>query len=81
MHGEEDREYAKQQERGDRERGRETVSATDEAASITDGWALWILTAPSGAQLLAESSPATAAAAAVAAGVEVVPAPITGDHS
>ena len=46
MLGEKNKGHAQQRERGDRKRGRETVSAVDEADSITDGTTLWILTSP-----------------------------------
>ena len=43
MYGEEQIGHAQQRE--SRGRGIETVSAMDEAATTTDSWAMWILTA------------------------------------
>ena len=68
----EQRGYAEQLERGERETGKETVSTMDESASTTDGLGSVDHDGTPGAEPLVESSPGTAAAAA---GVEVVSAP------
>ena len=68
----EQRGYAEQLEKGERETGKETVSTMDESASTTDGLGSVDHDGTPGAEPLVESSPGTAAAAA---GVEVVSAP------
>ena len=73
MHGEEHRGHAEQRDKGEREKGRETMSAMGEAAPTTNGLGSVDLDSAPGAESLAESSPDTAAAAA--ADVEVVSAP------
>ena len=58
------------------ETGKDTVSTMDEAASTTDGLGYYVdLDGAPGFEPLMESSPATTADAAAAAGVEVVSAP------
>ena len=69
----EQRGHAEQLEREERDTGRDTMSTMDEAASTTDGLGCVDPDGAPGVDPLMESSPATAAAAA-AAGVEVVSA-------
>ena len=61
MHCEEHRGHIEQRDKGEKERGRNTVSTMDEAASTTDGLGSLDPDGVPGAQPFAELSPVTAA--------------------